>query len=466
MNPIIITHFYNEEFLLPLWLTHHKKYFEYGVLVSYGSTDRSVEIIKDICPHWSVFSSRNGHFDHLECDEEIMDIEKQIPQGWYRIALTCTEFIVGDFHKVLSDAHRKNYDQRAQILIPVNVMTGYDINGSLSNKIPLWEQIKTGVPWEQVNACRSMHNYSDMRYTGGRHFDLNSPNLQPEVQILKFSNVLIGKEMIDRRLQINSRVSERDRQWGIATHNTLTPETIEEYYRTKIETQNPIDLSSRIDKLTKHDSDYVTCLFSNKPEKYASVQKSIKPEKIKYFDGSNINNFSKIINKCVESLETETVILCSDKVLPTYKDINKITTLLDLGYAFVALWKFGLFGFKKELFRKIGVFDERFLSGGYEDFDYLLRLKEANLAIYLSTESKYTQGQSSFDNSKAWDHWCQKWKIDVENNTVRREMEESSHAYNFGPPVPTNFLSYDRSYIGSSILCDNVRVLLEKNFIK
>ena len=43
----IISHFYNEEYLLPWWLNHHKKYFDYGLMIDYNSPDISVEVIKD-----------------------------------------------------------------------------------------------------------------------------------------------------------------------------------------------------------------------------------------------------------------------------------------------------------------------------------------------------------------------------------------------------------------------------------
>ena len=43
----VISHFYNEEYLLPWWLAHHTKLFDHGILINKGSTDRSVEICKN-----------------------------------------------------------------------------------------------------------------------------------------------------------------------------------------------------------------------------------------------------------------------------------------------------------------------------------------------------------------------------------------------------------------------------------
>src|SRR6516164_5807036 len=50
----LISHFWNEEFLLPYWLRHHLPLFDHGVLIDYTSTDRSVEIIHELAPHWEV----------------------------------------------------------------------------------------------------------------------------------------------------------------------------------------------------------------------------------------------------------------------------------------------------------------------------------------------------------------------------------------------------------------------------
>jgi hypothetical protein len=82
----VLTHFYNEEYLLPIWLEHHKKIFDFGILIDYNSTDRSVEICKNICPHWQVFSSMNEYFEAHSNDSEIEFYEKQIPG--FRIALS------------------------------------------------------------------------------------------------------------------------------------------------------------------------------------------------------------------------------------------------------------------------------------------------------------------------------------------------------------------------------------------
>lgn len=244
----IITHFYNEEYLLPWWLEHHKKYFDFGILIDYGSTDRSVEICKKICPHWQIFPSAHGKFDASDCDREVEFYERQIP-GW-RISLTVTEFLVGNLSKLMHEE-----ENRTQWLIPGVIFASYNPAGKFSREKELWDQCSTGVPYTVSSAarlCRSLHNFKDISYSPGRHFH---PLNTEDAMIFKFSNCLIGEEMIKRRLQIQHRVSERDKISGCsdqhvyASHGGLTHQTLPLYYKEKIESLGPIDCSDLINKI-------------------------------------------------------------------------------------------------------------------------------------------------------------------------------------------------------------------------
>lgn len=92
----ILCHFFNEEYLLPWWLRHHKKMFNHGIMINYASTDLSVNIIKEICPTWQIINSRNDSFDCKKIDEELFDVETQFVKTGWRICLNVTEFLVGD----------------------------------------------------------------------------------------------------------------------------------------------------------------------------------------------------------------------------------------------------------------------------------------------------------------------------------------------------------------------------------
>ena len=67
-------------------------------------------------------------------------------------------------------------------------------------------------------------------------------------------------------------------------------------------------------------------------------------------------------------------------------NIDKILNYINDGYGLVALYRFAFFGFFKELIRRIGFMDERYIGGGYEDCDFLRRLIEHNIS-YIEEES-------------------------------------------------------------------------------
>ena len=86
-----LTNIYNEEYLLPFWLHHHKDMFDDIIIVDYRSTDNSVEICKKICPNCKIITTRNESFDAENIDKEFMDLEKDI-EG-IKIVLNTTEFL-------------------------------------------------------------------------------------------------------------------------------------------------------------------------------------------------------------------------------------------------------------------------------------------------------------------------------------------------------------------------------------
>jgi len=90
MKTTVITHFWDEETLLPYWLKHHLELFDHGILINYRSTDRSVEIIKELAPHWDLVDTTNPDFKPGPCDREVESYEMQ-HEGW-KLALNVTEF--------------------------------------------------------------------------------------------------------------------------------------------------------------------------------------------------------------------------------------------------------------------------------------------------------------------------------------------------------------------------------------
>lgn len=204
---------------------------------------------------------------------------------------------------------------------------------------------------------------------------------------------------------------------------------------------------------------YTIFVISNKPEKFSPINSSLSTERVNYFDGKNAKSFSEIVNQCAEMCPTEIVIMLSDKVMPKVEDISKIINLIEQGYGFVGLYRFAFFGFKKELMRQIGMFDERYLGGGFEDYDFTVRLIEANIAFYITEESLYTSSLSSWNynnpNNLAYQHWATKWHHFWKEGSdlptkIERTTEEEYYKYNLGNSIKTNFLPLEHSVACSS----------------
>lgn len=88
----VLCHFFNEEYLLPWWLKHHRSMFDHGVLIDHGSTDNSLDICRQLVPEWRIVRSRLTAFDPFLTDFEVMCYEQELP-GW-KITLNVTEFLL------------------------------------------------------------------------------------------------------------------------------------------------------------------------------------------------------------------------------------------------------------------------------------------------------------------------------------------------------------------------------------
>uniref|UniRef100_A0A6C0HE45 Methyltransferase type 11 domain-containing protein n=1 Tax=viral metagenome TaxID=1070528 RepID=A0A6C0HE45_9ZZZZ len=163
MNSTVLIHIYNEEYLLPFWLNHHKNIFNHGIIIDYRSTDKSIEIYKQICPNWDIIISRNLYFTAIDVDQEIMEIEEKI--NGIKIALNVTEFI---FCKKSLNNIFKNIDKDMWLEInfvsPQTIIETYpeninDLFSSLLNENVLFNDCRV----------RYIHNSINGKYSPGRH---------------------------------------------------------------------------------------------------------------------------------------------------------------------------------------------------------------------------------------------------------------------------------------------------------
>jgi hypothetical protein len=227
MKKTLISHFYNEEYMLPWFLNHHKQIFDHGVMIDYHSTDRSVEIIKEICPTWDIVTSRNNDFQADMIDVEVMEIEKHI-DGW-KIALNVTEQMIGDY-SILDD-------NPGQWLIPTVFMVDTDRNRPVSQDRPLYEQKYWGFSFKDSQQAflerrsRSIHNvpvYYPATNTQecmgpGRHYHTYNTD---QLAIFYYGWCPFDEGGIARKLQIQTQIPLIDRQRGWGFHHITNKETL------------------------------------------------------------------------------------------------------------------------------------------------------------------------------------------------------------------------------------------------
>ena len=224
----IITHFYNEEYLLPYWLEHHKRIFDHGILIDYNSTDNSVNIIKEICPDWEIRTSINSDFNAGNCDTEVMNIEKNVIG--YRIALNITEFLIGDVKKLLDENHE-------QYLIPAHVMVDSLLDEFTELEFPkesLIAQRMKGIDYNKSleffnnRKARSFHRVS-VAYATGRHFNRFTTE---DAVILWYGYSPFNETTIKRKLQIQTKIPESDKNKLLGREHIVTRDMLMLNFRT------------------------------------------------------------------------------------------------------------------------------------------------------------------------------------------------------------------------------------------
>jgi hypothetical protein len=247
MRKTVVAQCYNEEFLLPWWLEHHKHVFDHGIIVDYHSTDRTREIIKDICPTWEVRPSRNAHFNGNDVDAEIMDIEKTL-DGW-RMAMNITEFLYGNTDRLTDTTEPTQY------LITNYVFVDMEDPGKQVSELtydrPLHEQrywgfhdhdsnIERSIPygpgkgeWTRFN--RSLHNHT-IQYTGGRHFPWSNYSFD-DLVLFYYGWADIGEKGMGRKLQIGPKIAE--------SFNSIHKRSKEEYLDIYRKIQQPVSHDMR-----------------------------------------------------------------------------------------------------------------------------------------------------------------------------------------------------------------------------
>lgn len=214
-------------------------------------------------------------------------------------------------------------------------------------------------------------------------------------------------------------------------------------------------------------TEFTICLHCGCDQKIVDYQmESLKPlEKLYKIHWNNridrhpgaYDSYSELINEAVSTSPTEYVILINDRVHPKPHELMHIIDLLENGYAAATKYSVAFMGLSKELFRKIGFWDERYFGGGFEDDEFVIKLRLNDLAYYESEEGTYdmnwqTQLRPSGGErcARSQPHFMNKWRHS--DTEIRQVMADENYSkYDLGPnrkDISDNWKSWRHSRIG------------------
>jgi hypothetical protein len=211
----LLTNIFNEEYLLPFWLNHHKDMFDQIIIIDYNSTDKSVEICKTIIPECKIIKTRNKYFGAEEIDKEFMDIENTI-EG-IKIVLNTTEFLFCEnpIKDLFINGSRQSY--------LINAVTPYSLKTyNVNNCYELFSNLlNNDVVYHNNRGYRQIHNCPNGRYHIGRHGTDNTFIPTNKAHIVWFGFYPMNDHLMKRKLQIKQNIPERDKLMGFGFHHLV-----------------------------------------------------------------------------------------------------------------------------------------------------------------------------------------------------------------------------------------------------
>ena len=180
------------------------------------------------------------------------------------------------------------------------------------------------------------------------------------------------------------------------------------------------------------------CFFSTDSKRVEEQMKQIEKVKQRFdfeiWSRADIGDapflsFSQLVNEAIISTESEFMIFINPKSELKDGYIDQIITDLCSGLCWVGKQSFGVWGTTKELYRHIGLMDENFIGGEYEDDDFALRLKMFGKAIRWDFDSEmymYTDSPLGKFRGSSRTYYGAKW----------RQIEQDVYVFNYLlPPV-------------------------------
>jgi len=209
MKTTLLSNVYNEEYLLPFWLHHHKNMFDDIIIIDYNSTDKSIEICKRICPNCKIIQTRNNFFDAIEIDKEFMDIENNI-EG-IKIVLNTTEFLFCE-----TSVKDIFINSNEPCSFGIKSTSPYSLNTyTINNNYDLIHNLlNNDIVYHYDRGLRQIHSFPNGKYHVGRHNTYNMFVTTDKAHIIWVGYYPLNDNLLKRKLQIQQNIPEHDKQIG------------------------------------------------------------------------------------------------------------------------------------------------------------------------------------------------------------------------------------------------------------
>lgn len=168
----LISHFYNEEYMLPFWIKYHRNLFDNAILIDYGSTDNSLSIINDMAPNWKVIKTKNLNFQADLVDNEVMEIEKLVPD--WKICLNTTEFILpnANLDIILKSSSLDCFSIKQYLVCDKNYQNPKNVKSFIENLN--YGNLEAGYGYRFIHRLNSGYKYGVGRHEFfGSYYELN-----------------------------------------------------------------------------------------------------------------------------------------------------------------------------------------------------------------------------------------------------------------------------------------------------
>lgn len=238
----------------------------------------------------------------------------------------------------------------------------------------------------------------------------------------------------------------------------------------------------------KQPSKIAICLFadneSKSKEQFNEINSFELPYELEFWlrckkNPNPYNSFSQMVNEAIEDTDSEFMIFINPKTIFEKDDFIDIINKLCSGYCFVSLVGLGLFGGTKELFRNIGMLDERYIGSTMEDDDLCLRLNLFNKAVYYGYNKKKYENKISYNpliRGTSTLIFIKKWNYDEDNSECfiqkkdlitkkisKRHSKKNIEIYNSWNDKECSVVE---SHVGAKVMNREIKIIENQEDIK